>query len=174
MITNRNPEKSITFKGIQTENIPLRPQQLCLNFVEDGKCHVDGRSCILGSRGATARNENHECELQGVFDVWISQGSVLVTDLGFPPDEPVQSVALGVNETVAMTTGLEKSKERGIPMTTTKRECIQCGALYWVSQHVRTSGLTRRGFVTFCPDCLGGLDRPEVENRLGLNRHWCG
>jgi hypothetical protein len=147
---------------------------LCLNFMEDGKCHVNGRSCILGPRGAVARNQDHECELHGGFDVWVTNGSILVTDLGFPPDEPVQSIALGVNETVAIQTASEKSNQMGIPLTTSKRICIECGALYWVSQHVRTLGLSRRGYVTFCPDCLGWLDQPDVGSRLSEARHWCG
>ena len=147
---------------------------MCLNFIEDGKCHVNGRTCNLGLRGATARNEDHECELHGSFDVWVTQGTVLITDLGFPPEEPVQSIALGVNETVAVQVASEKSKQTGIPVTTTKRRCIQCGVFYWVSQHVRTHGLTQRGYVTFCPGCLGRLDHPTAESKLGENRHWCG
>ena len=154
--------------------MPPGPRRLCLNFIEDGKCHVDGRSCILGSRGAAARNEDHECELHGGFDVWVTEGKVMVTDLGFPPEEPVQSIALGVNETVAMATASEKSKQMGIPTTTSKRECIRCGAYYWVSHHARVPGLTRRGFVTFCPDCLSRLDHLDAESKLGENRYWCG
>ena len=147
---------------------------MCLNFVEDGKCHVNGRSCMLGRRGAAARNADSECELHGVFDVWVAQGNVLVTDMGFPPDEPVQSVALGVNENVAMQAASEKSELLGIPLTTSKRKCVQCGGFYWASKHTHTSGLTLRGYVTFCPSCLGRVNRAEVESKLGKNRHWCG
>lgn len=147
---------------------------MCLNFIEDGRCHVNGRRCILGTHGATARNEDHECELHGGFDVWVAQGNLLVTDLGFPPEEPVLSVVLGVNEAVAMQVASEKSKQMGIPLVTSKRKCIQCGDFYWVSQHVRTLGLTQRGYVTFCPSCLGGLNPGDVESKLRENRHWCG
>jgi len=147
---------------------------LCLNFIDDKKCHINGRSCILGPRGATARNEDRQCQLHGDFDVWITQGTLLITDLGFPPEEPVQSIALGVNETVAMQVVEEKSMQLGIPLTTSKRRCMQCGKLYWVSRHTRTYGLARRGYVTFCPDCLGRLDRSTVESKLGENRYWCG
>lgn len=154
--------------------MPLGSQSLCLNFIEDGKCHVNGRSCLLGSHGAAAKNEDRECGLHGRFDVWTVQGSILVTDLGFPPDEPIQSLALGVNETVAMQTASEKSRQIGLPLTTSKRKCIQCGSMYWVSEHLRTTGLSRRGFVTFCPSCLGRVSHAEVESKLGENRHWCG
>jgi hypothetical protein len=147
---------------------------MCLNFIEEGKCHINGRNCILGARGALAKNEDHECELHGGFDVWIANGSVLVTDLGFPPDEPVQSVALGVNESVAMQTASEKSKLMGIPLRASKRACTQCGASYWISQHSRTSGMSRRGYATFCPHCLDAADDLEVEEKLGQQRHWCG
>jgi len=135
---------------------------------------VNGRNCILGAYGATARNDDRECELHGGFDVWVAQGNLLVTDLGFPPDEPVQSIALGVNEIVAMEVASEKSKQMGIPLTTSKRKCIQCGSSYWVSQHLRVSGLARRGYVIFCPSCLDHVNHPDEESKLGQNRHWCG
>jgi len=160
--------------ALLTGSMPLAAQQLCLNFIEDGKCHVNGRRCLLGPRGAAAKNEDRGCELHGGFDVWGARGNLLVTDLGFPPDEPVQSFALGVNETVAMQIASAKSREMGIPLTTSKRKCMQCGNMYWVSEHVRTAGLTRRGYVTFCPSCLGRADHAEVESKLGENRHWCG
>lgn len=147
---------------------------MCLNFIEDGKCHVNGRKCILGNRGATARNGDRECELHGDFDVWITQGNLLVTDLGFPPEEPAQSIALGVNEAIATQVASEKSKQMGISQMTSKRKCTQCGELYWVSQHVRTSGMARRGYVIFCPDCLGRVDHADIERTLGENHHWCG
>jgi hypothetical protein len=147
---------------------------MCLNFIEGGKCHVNGRDCILGPLGATARNEDHDCQLHGGFDLWITQGRLLITDMGFPPEEPVQSIALGVNETVAMQVGEEKSLQLGISLTTSQRRCAQCGTFYWVSRHTRTSGLAHRGSVTFCPDCLSRFDYSVVESKLGENRHWCG
>jgi hypothetical protein len=147
---------------------------LCLNFIENGKCHVNGKKCILGPRGASARNEDHECELHGNFDVWLLRDSLLVTDLGFPSDEPIQSLALGVNEIVATRIASQKSKLTGTHVTTSRRSCIRCGALYWTSEHARTSGLTRRGYATFCPRCLSHIDNLEAERRLGEQRHWCG
>ncbi len=147
---------------------------VCLNFIEEGRCHVNGRPCILGPRGATAKNEGHECELHGHFDVWIANGNMLVTDLGFPPEEPVQTVALGVNETVALQIASDKSRLMRIPLTTSKRRCIQCAGSYWVSEHIHSSGFTRRAFVSFCPDCLGRFDLSTVEGKLGKNRYWCG
>jgi len=147
---------------------------MCLNFIEEGYCHVTGGKCILGSRGATARNEQRQCELHGGFDVWLTQGKLLMTDLGFPPDEPVQSIGLGVSEAVASRLAAERSKHLGVPIITSQRRCIECGCLYWVSNHAHTSGLTRREYVIFCPTCLDKDGRHEIERRLVENRHWCG
>ena len=158
----------------QPFGMPLRVKALCLNFIENGRCHLNGGSCALGTRGAAARNENRECTLHGDFDVWVTDRGLLVTDLGFPPEEPTQSLALGVNETVAMCIASEKSKEVGVPLVTSERRCIRCGASYWMSQHIRTSGLTQNGYTNFCPTCFIHVDRSEVENKLGEQRHWCG
>jgi hypothetical protein len=147
---------------------------MCLNFVENARCHVDGRRCILGARGAFAKNEDHECRLHGDFDVWAIGRRVLVTDLGFPPEEPAQSLALRVNETVAMTIALEKSARAGMSLTTSQRRCIQCGALYWISEHVRVSGMIQNGYTSFCPKCFGHVDSLGVERRLTEQRYWCG
>lgn len=148
---------------------------VCLNFVENGKCHVNGRDCILGARGAVAKNENHECELHGGFDVWVMHdGGLLVTDLGIPSEEPAQCLAFGVSESVAMTVGLEKTDQTGKPLRTSKRRCIRCGALYWMSQHNRTSGLIRYGYATFCPQCFDSIDYRDMGKRLSEQRYWCG
>jgi hypothetical protein len=147
---------------------------LCLNFVENGKCYVNGRKCVLGVRGAVAKNEDRECGLHGDFDVWEIGRSLLVTDLGFPPDEPVQCLALGVNETVAMNVALEKSERMGMVLTTSQRTCIQCGAFYWMSQHVRVSGMIRNGYTNFCPKCFDHADSLGIERRLAEQRYWCG
>ena len=148
---------------------------MCLNFIEDGRCHVNGKECILGPRGAVAKNENHECELHGDFDVWVMHdGSILVTDLGIPSEEPAQCLALGVSESVATTVGLEKSEQAAKPLRTSKRRCIRCGALYWMSQHIHTSGLIRYGYATFCPQCFDSIDYEEMGKRLSEQRYWCG
>ena len=147
---------------------------MCLNFVENAKCHVNGRKCILGARGAVARNGDHECVLHGEFDVWAIGDRLLVTDLGFPPEEPAQSLALGVNETVAMALASEKSERAAMSLTTSKRRCIRCGALYWVSEHVRVSGLIQNGYTNFCPTCFAHADSLEVKRRLAERRYWCG
>ena len=155
--------------------MPLRVETLCLNFIENGKCHLNGGPCILGAHGAVAKNENRECTFQGTFDVWVTDRGLLVTDLGFPPEEPVtQSIAVGVSETVAMSMAAAKSKEKRIPLVTSERRCIRCGASYWMSQHTRTTGLTQNGYANFCPTCFPRVDRSEVESRLGEQRHWCG
>jgi hypothetical protein len=154
--------------------MPRRSRTLCLNFIEGGRCHIDGRPCVLGARGAEARNENRECTLHGEFDVWLLESGLLVTDLGFPPEEPVRSVALGVNESVAMCTALDLSKQIGMPLATSKRTCIQCGGPYWTSQHARAPGMTRNEYTALCPTCLDRCDQPGLGKRLGEQRTWCG
>jgi len=147
---------------------------MCLNFMADEKCHVNGKLCILGSRGALAKNEDHECELHGPFDVWVTDGKLLVTDLGSPTEEPIQTIALGVNEPLALKIASEKSTLMRIPLITSQRKCLHCGATYWVSQHTHSSGLTKRAYVTFCPECVQRLPASSVENKLRENCYWCG
>ena len=154
--------------------MPPEPRALCLNFIENGKCHINGGKCILGARGAAARNEDHECKMHGEFDVWILGERLLVTDLGYPPEEPAKDLALGVNESVAMAVTLKESKRAGLPVTTSKRKCIQCGTLYWMSGHVRVSGMIQNGYTNFCPKCFGHVDSVGVEKRLADQRYWCG
>ena len=147
---------------------------MCLNFIENAKCHINGRKCILGARGAVARNEDHECELHGEFDVWVIAGRLLVTDLGFPPEEPAKGVALGVSEGVAMAVALEESKRAAVPVTTSKRKCVQCGGLYWISEHVRASGMIQNGYTNFCPKCFAHVDSLGIKKKLAEQRYWCG
>jgi len=146
---------------------------LCLNFIENGTCHIDGRKCILGPRGAAAKNEDGECELQGGFDVWLLNQSILVTDLGPPAKEPVRDLALGVNENVAMSIASDNSKKASRYVTTSKRTCIRCGGLYWMSQHLRVSGLAQIGHTKLCPKCVDS-DDADIASRLGERRQWCG
>jgi len=129
----------------------------------------------LGADGATAKNADEECELHGNFDVWLTQhDDLLITDMGFPSEEPKQCLALGVNESVAQRIALEKSRQLRSLLTTTKRRCIRCGFLYWISQHARPSGLGEMGHAYFCPTCIGWVVDQEMERRLGAQRYWCG
>ena len=128
---------------------------------------------MLGPRGAAAKNEDGECELHGRFDVWLLNQSILVTDLGSPAEEPVRDLALGINEGIAMSIALEKSKEASRPVTTSKRTCIQCGSLYWMSQHLRVSGFAQVGHANLCPKCIP-TDDVDTARNLGERRQWCG
>ena len=77
-------------------------RSLCLNFVLGGNCHATGGKCTLGATGASVKNETLECELHGKYDVWVLQDDkLLVTDLGFPSEEPKQCLALGINQRLA-------------------------------------------------------------------------
>ncbi|MGA3110309.1 MAG: hypothetical protein ABSD99_12805 [Candidatus Bathyarchaeia archaeon] len=148
---------------------------MCLNFVEGGRCHLIDGKCLLGERGATAKNSDGECEFHGKFDVWLTdRNDVFITDMGFPSDEPKQCLALGVKESLARTIATEKSEKFATTVMTSERGCIRCEALYWVSQHERSLGLHETGHNHFCPQCIGRVTDEEKERRLGAQRYWCG
>ena len=147
---------------------------MCLNFVEYGTCHVDGRKCLLGPRGAVSKNEDRECELHGAFDVWLVGHSILVTDLGQPVEEPAQDLALGVNENTAMSVAEDRSREYGMPIVAGKRSCIQCGDQYWISQHTHASALAQNSRAHLCPKCISTSSEVEIARKLGEQRQWCG
>jgi hypothetical protein len=148
---------------------------VCLNFIEGGGCHVNGGKCLLGDSGAAAKNADRGCELHGEFDVWLTEhNDLLITDMGFPSEEPKQCLALGVNEKVAQTIALEKSKNLRTLLMTSKRRCIRCETLYWISQHKQSFGLLENGHSNFCPKCVAHVDDQEMEIKLGAQRYWCG
>jgi len=152
-----------------------RSQSLCMNFVEGGFCHVTEEKCFLGLRGAKAKNVEGECDLHGKFDVWLTQGNnLLITDLGFPTDEPKQCFALGVKETVAREIASKKTEQLGTRIFTTERRCVRCGGQFWMSQYRDKAGLLETGHANFCPTCREfGIDE-ETEKRLGAQKYWCG
>jgi ribosomal protein S27AE len=149
--------------------------RLCLNFVEGGKCYATGGKCILGSRGAFAKNDAHECDLQGGFDVWVMQDDrFLVTDLGFPSDEPKQCLALGINEKLAVQIAGEKAGQLGRTIQTTKRKCLRCGNEFWMSKHEGFSYAARSAKAYFCPTCIRQETEESVARKLGDLGYWCG
>lgn len=148
---------------------------MCLNYVEGGRCHLFGERCLLGERGANAKNSDEECEFHGKFDVWLTQqDDLLITDMGLPSEEPKRCLALGVRESIARTISVEESRKLATQILTSKRCCVQCGILYWISNHHRSSSLLETGLNSFCPDCINRLTDQERESRLGAQRYWCG
>lgn len=148
---------------------------MCLNFVEGGRCYLIDGECLLGERGAIAKNSDGECEFHGKFDVWLTNANdVFITDMGFPSDEPKQCLALGVNENLARNIAAEKSKKFATKVMTSERRCVRCGTPYWVSQHQRPPGLHETGHNHFCPGCIDSVTELEKEIRLGAQRYWCG
>jgi DNA-directed RNA polymerase subunit RPC12/RpoP len=148
---------------------------LCMNFIERGFCHVTGEKCFLGLRGATAKNVDGECELHGRFDVWLTQrNDLLITDMGFPAEEPKQCFALGINEHLARSIASERAKQMKTSVLTTQRRCIKCGTQYWMTQYRDSLGLLETGRANFCPNCRASEIDEEMERRLGAQRYWCG
>jgi len=148
---------------------------LCLNFVEGGMCYATGGICILGTKGALAKNDDGACELHGKFDVWVMQDDrLLVSDLGFPSDEPKQCLALGINRNLATHIANEKSKRFGTTVISTQRKCLSCGGSYWMSEHDSSAGNVERGRGYFCPACIGQQTEQSLAKRLGILGYWCG
>jgi hypothetical protein len=147
---------------------------LCRNFVEGGGCYATGEKCLLGLSGASARNKDGACELHGNFDVWLTEkNELLITDLGFPSEEPKQCLALGVNETLAREIAANKAHQLQTSMLTSERRCSKCQRSYWVSEHSRSTGLLEIGAGYFCPDCID-KESASVEGKVGVQRYWCG
>jgi hypothetical protein len=147
---------------------------LCQNFVQHGGCHATGGKCLLGSRGMYAKNQDGECELQGGFDVWLTErNELLITDLGFPSEEPKQCLALGVNEALARRISQARADELRTSVLTTQRTCIMCRRQYWSSEHTREEGLREVGKSRFCPNCMSERKGRDLE-KLGAQEYWCG
>ncbi len=148
---------------------------MCLNFVQGGECYATGGKCLLSSRGASVSNCDGECELHGKFDVWVTEeNDLLITDMGFPSEEPRQCLALGVNENLASRIATEKAQKFGSAVLTSQRRCFKCGRRYWVSEHKYVSGLQKIGHGYFCPACSRGDPAKDFEKELGALRYWCG
>lgn len=148
---------------------------LCLNFVEGGGCHATGGKCLLGPNSASAKNRDGGCELHGTFDVWLThKNDLLITDMGFPSEEPKQCFALGVHLTLARKIAASKMRQLRTSVITSEHRCFKCHERYWVSEHRRLTGLLEIGIGYLCPDCIGESKSVDVEERLGVLRYWCG
>jgi hypothetical protein len=120
-------------------------------------------------------NDSLECELHGKYDIWVMQdGKVLVTDLGFPSDEPKQCLALGVSQELATGIADEKSQQLGTAVITTQRRCLRCRALFWISEHGASSSALQTAKGYFCPTCARQETQESVTKELGILGCWCG
>jgi ribosomal protein S27AE len=132
-----------------------------MNFVEGGTCHVTGKECLLGTIEVAKR-----CELQGGFDVWVTQDDeILLSDIGPPSPEPKRSIALGVQKQLANVIAQRAACTIGSPVITTQKECRECGKKYWLSDHESSREERRIGRRYFCPNCIGTVSSPS---------YWCG
>jgi collagenase-like PrtC family protease len=148
---------------------------VCLNYVQGASCYATSGRCLLGSRGALASNYHGECELHGKFDVWVThENDLLITDLGFPSEEPKQCLALGVSESLARSIADGKPKQFARSVLTSQRICVKCVRRYWVSDHKPSSGLLKLRHGSFCPDCLPENSGQALEKELGALGYWCG
>jgi hypothetical protein len=146
-----------------------------MNYVEGGKCSATGKKCLLGQSGSTASNYEGKCALHGAFDVWITQqDDLLISDFGGPSEEPKQSLALGVNRTLAEGIAHSRSTQVGIRVLTTQRRCLICKKPFWISEHENSEGLTKVGRSHLCPRCVGKEPDRLLQEKLGSLRYWCG
>ena len=148
---------------------------MCLNFVQGGSCYATGGKCLLGLEGASAKNTDRECLLHGIFDVWVMQDNgLLISDLGFPSEEPKQCLALGINESLAKQIAAERSRKLGTIVLTTERKCLGCGRLFWYSDHENSPRRAETGRGFFCSDCLSHETEQTMTRKLGNLGYWCG
>lgn len=148
---------------------------MCLNFVQGAICYATGGKCLLEARGASVTNQTMECKLHGRFDVWVMQDDrLLVTDLGFPSDEPKQCLALGINEELATKIAGEKARQGGRAVQTTKRKCLRCQTEFWTSGHLGLSYAAQIAKGYFCPSCIQQETEDSVVRKLGELGYWCG
>lgn len=148
---------------------------MCLNFVRNGSCYATADKCLLGEKGELARNQDRECPLHGEFDVWLLQDDrVLISDMGFPSEEPKQCLALGINEELATQIAQNKSRKLGTSMLTSERKCLRCGRSYWYSRHEASAAHAQIGKGYFCPGCISGESEQALSTKLGRLGYWCG
>jgi hypothetical protein len=147
---------------------------MCLNYVQGGKCYATRQDCLLGQNGASAPNDSGKCSLHGKFDVWVTHDDrLLISDLGFPSEEPKQSLALGITEDLAAEIARKRSRELGTRIVTTERMCLGCSKGYWYSGHENSKGVEiGRGYL--CPDCLRNETEQGFATKLGSLGYWCG
>ncbi len=140
---------------------------MCMNYVEDGICHVTSRKCLLGGLHGSGR----PCGLQGEFDVWVTlDDKLLVSDIGPPSPEPKRSVALGVRGNLACRIAECMAVKNSTQVITTQQKCRRCGSRYWITDHHRTSARLGRRY--FCPNCIGRLS--DQNGELDVTEYWCG
>jgi hypothetical protein len=146
-----------------------------MNYIEGGGCHVTGKSCILGVGGRSANNKDSGCPLHGQFDVWILQNDdLLVSDIGFPSEEPKQCLALGITKALADQIARRKSIQVGTRVLTTQRTCLVCTKPFWMIEHATYSVMAQEGRSKLCPDCVEKRVDIPIQNMLESLRHWCG
>ena len=140
---------------------------MCLNYIQNGHCLVDGRPCLLGLQGSKARNEHGECVRHGHFDVWRTQeDSILVSDLGGPLGGVKDCHALKISLEEARRTAQTVSRNSGAKILTTERTCSKCRERYWPrAESVRRFTPSRlTGY--FCPSCARISDETELDECL--------
>ncbi len=158
---------------------------MCLNYIQNGHCLVDGGPCLLGLHGSEARNEHGECIRHGPFEVWRTQEDlILVSDLGGPLGGVKDCHALGVSLEEARRTAQAISRNTGAKVVTTERTCNKCGGRYWPRAESAKCGTPNRLAGYFCPSCAQLTDETtpddhpkEVEaqemGHINLSS-WCG
>jgi hypothetical protein len=148
---------------------------LCMNYVEGGRCHLLAKACLLGAKGASAKNQDGECPIHGQIDVWVMQNDdLLISDIGSPSEEPKQSVALGINQPLAESIAHSRSAQTGAKVLTTQRRCLACANLFWMSEHSRREAMAQEGVGNICPTCTEKRSGAPLPGHLDRLRHWCG
>lgn len=159
---------------------------MCLNYVQGGSCLIDGKPCLLGSRGNEARNEGRECPRHGLFDVWRTcEGLILISDLGGTYEGVTDCYGLGISLEEATKIAQIRAQTLQAKIATTERECLRCGARFWARGGPAEERALGRAVGYFCTSCLNLTPEAELEDywkQIGTVQNepqidlseWCG
>lgn len=99
---------------------------------------------------------------------------LLVSDLGFPSEEPKQCLALGINEQLARQIVGVSLRQIGITFLTTERKCLGCEKKFWYSGHELSTKQAQIGRGYICPNCISHETEDDLARKLGNLGYWCG
>ena len=140
---------------------------MCLNYVQDGACLIDGKSCLLGTGGNEARNHDHKCPRHGPFDVWRTREDlILISDLGGPYEGVKDCYGLRISLQEATRAAQNQVQQLATRIVTTQRECGRCGVRFWPRAELAEGSALNRAAGYFCASCL------KLASETDLGEHW--
>jgi hypothetical protein len=140
---------------------------LCLDYVQGGACLIDGESCLLGTGGDEARNDDRECPRHGPFDVWRTREDlILISDLGGPYEGVKDCYGLRISLQEATRAAQNQVQHLATKIVTTQRKCGKCGVRFWPRAELAEGSVLNRPAGYFCASCL------KLASETDLEEHW--